>query len=119
MLELKGNVWNNVGFRGARFTCGINEFATVGEIRLLNETCAQLLQTSVSRIILQFTIEPEKSLNPSAAPTQPEKFALNIINFTYVLSSNILSYFCQLLSAHVVKRLIVTIYHYHYKKIIM
>ncbi len=65
---------------------------------MLKETCAHLLQTGVSRIIVQFTSEPDKYLNPSAAPTQPENFALNIINFTYVLSSRILSYYCQLLS---------------------
>ena len=39
------------------------------------ETCAQLLQTDVSRFFVQFTSEPEKSLDPSAASTQLEECA--------------------------------------------
>ncbi len=44
----------------------------------------------VSRIFVQFISEPVKSLDPSVASTQPEEFALNIMNFTYVHPSKIL-----------------------------
>ncbi len=65
----------------------------------MKETCAQLLQNGVSRIFVLFTSESEKPLDPSAASTQPEEFALNIMNFTMynpskicLSSVNVLSY---------------------------
>ena len=103
-------IWNNVGFRGARFTCDITELAKVGDIRLCWKRHVHSYYRLVwTELLCNLHKWARKIPESICSSYQPEKLAFQFLQRTFFQGFCHTSISVNYFPTIVVKRLIVTI----------